>query len=127
MFSSMQISPLPIARSKESKYPFWSVLNETNFSPSILRNHLIPCSCGSTIKGQRSLFRRIVAFSVDIRSEGNALLFHRAMSAASVNIETGSFASVNEIEPFSDLIFDMNGTHDFCINSTRYCFVKYPK
>ena len=46
------------------------------------------------MRGQRSAFVRIMAFSVDMRSLGRFSLFHRAMVAASVSRVSTSKPSV---------------------------------
>lgn len=52
--------------------------------------HLMPCSWASTMRGQRSVLHRMVAFSVDIRSLGSPWLFQEATSASSVSRVKGS-------------------------------------
>lgn len=51
-------------------------------------------TCGSIMRGQRSELERIVAFSVDIRSEGSPSLFHMAIWASSVSRVRASSPSV---------------------------------
>lgn len=51
-------------------------------------------TCGSIIKGQRSEFVKIVAFSVDILSLGKPSLCHLAICVSSVRSASGSKLSV---------------------------------
>ena len=75
-------------------HPFCPSLTTMSSSPSLVLIHLIPCSCGSIIKGQRSAFNKMVAFSVDILSLGRFSLFHLAIRALSVSKEITSKPSV---------------------------------
>ena len=51
-------------------------------------------TCGSMTNGHRSEFVRIIAFSVDILSDGNPSLFHCAIVASSVSRFIGFKPSV---------------------------------
>lgn len=62
--------------------------------PYLFLIHLIPCSWASTMRGQRSVLHRMVAFSVDMRSLGSPWLFQVATSASSVSRLKGSRPSV---------------------------------
>lgn len=62
--------------------------------PYLFLIHLTPCSWASTMRGQRSVLHRMVAFSVDMRSLGRPWLFHVATSASSVSRLKGSRPSV---------------------------------
>ena len=47
------------------------------------------------MSGHLSQLHRMVAFSVDIRSDGRPSLFHEAIWASSVNIVSGSIPGVH--------------------------------
>lgn len=121
IFSNKTVSPLIIAFSIVSKYPFCPSRITRNFSPYFCLIHLTPCSCykiykcvvfhvvtlhhifitriktytcGSIISGQRSELESIVAFSVLIRSEGRPSFCHIAIVVSSVSMVNGSKPSV---------------------------------
>lgn len=66
-------------------------------SPYLFLIHLTPCSCGSTMRGQRWQEVRMVAFSVDILSAGRPSFCHAATSASSVSRVSGSRSGVTGI------------------------------
>ena len=57
---------------------------------SLNSQSMMPCSWASTMRGQRSVLHRMVAFSVDMRSLGSPWLFQVATSASSVSRVKGS-------------------------------------
>lgn len=66
----------------------------TEIAFTVYKNLFSRLTCGSIIRGHRSEFDRIVAFSVDIRSLGKPSLCHFAICVSSVNNARGSRFSV---------------------------------
>lgn len=75
-------------------YPFWPICVTWRSSPYLFLIHLMPCSWGSTMSGQRSQLRRMVAFSTDMRSAGRPSFCQAATSASSISILRGSRVGV---------------------------------
>ena len=75
-------------------YPRCSMRMSRRSSPYLFLIHLIPCSWGSTMRGQRWQEVRMVAFSVDILSAGRLSFCQAAMSASSVSMVKGSRSGV---------------------------------
>lgn len=75
-------------------YPFWPIWVTRSSSPYLFLIHLMPCSWGSTMRGQRSQLMRMVAFSMDMRSAGRPSFCQAATSASSVSILRGSRVGV---------------------------------
>lgn len=82
---------------KADAYPFCPIRITRRSSPYFVFIHLIPCSWGSTMRGQRSQLVRMVAFSVDIRSAGSPSFCQAATSASSVSMVRGSRDGVTGI------------------------------
>lgn len=78
-------------------YPLWPMRMTRSSSPYLFLIHLMPCSCGSTMSGQRWQEVRMVAFSVDILSAGSPSFCHAATSASSVSMARGSRSGVEGI------------------------------
>mmetsp|Transcript_7531 Transcript_7531/g.28286 ORF Transcript_7531/g.28286 Transcript_7531/m.28286 type:complete len:215 (-) Transcript_7531:4303-4947(-) len=66
--------------------------------------HAMPCSCGSHIKGHRSLLHVIVPFSMEVLSEGRPSPTHPAIVAGSTKTFKTSIPGVMGI-PFSVMFF----------------------
>ena len=77
-----------------ASYPFCPMRTTRRSSPYLFLIHLMPCSWGSTMRGQRWQVVRMVAFSVDILSAGRPSFCHMAMSALSVSMVRGSRSGV---------------------------------
>ena len=63
--------------------------------------HVMPCSCGSIISGQRAQLHTIAPFSTLTRSEGRSSEFHTARSASVVRILSGSAPSERGTPPLA--------------------------
>lgn len=88
-------------------------------SPYLFLIHLIPCSWGSTMRGQRWQEVRMVAFSVDILSAGSPSFCHTAMSASSVSIVRGSKSGVTGMGTLQVI----NSMNEVCIIFTTVVVV----
>lgn len=93
---------LRVHLSSQSLYPFCPIRMTFSSSPYFFLIHLIPCSCGSTMSGQRWQEERMVAFSVDILSAGRPSFCHAAMSASSVSMVSGSRSGVTGMGTLND-------------------------
>lgn len=78
----------------KDSYPLCPMRMTRRSSPYLFLIHLMPCSWGSTMRGQRWQEVRMVAFSVDILSAGSPSFCHAAMSASSVSMVRGSRSGV---------------------------------
>mmetsp|Transcript_13737 Transcript_13737/g.31798 ORF Transcript_13737/g.31798 Transcript_13737/m.31798 type:complete len:251 (+) Transcript_13737:2960-3712(+) len=94
-FSSMMASPLVMASSTWSRYLLvvcCTVRRPWDSSRRVI--HLMPCSCGSIMSGQRLQLQMMAPFCTDTESEGRPSLHHDAISASSVRTSRGSMPSV---------------------------------
>lgn len=80
-----------------ASYPLWPMRMTRRSSPYLFFIHLMPCSWGSTMRGQRWQEVMMVAFSVDILSAGSPSFCHVAMSASSISMVRGSRSGVTGI------------------------------
>lgn len=78
----------------KASYPLCPMRITRRSSPYLVLIHLMPCSWGSTMRGQRWQEVRMVAFSVDILSAGSPSFCHAATPASSVSMVRGSRSGV---------------------------------
>lgn len=79
---------------RQASHPLCPMRMTRKSSPYLFLIHLMPCSWGSTMRGQRWQEVRMVAFSVDILSAGSPSFCHAATSASSVSMVRGSRSGV---------------------------------
>ena len=97
MFSIMHGEPLSMHEPRTVMIVFWP--RRTTFKPrfsSCFLIHLMPCSCGSIMSGQRAQLVTMAPFSVDTGSAGSCSLFQPATCEGVVSTESGFM-------PFSDM------------------------
>lgn len=78
----------------KASYPLCPMRMTRRSSPYLFLIHLMPCSWGSTMRGQRWQEVRMVAFSLDILSAGSPSFCQAAMSASSASMVRGSRSGV---------------------------------